>query len=70
VSKDNIKAVVVESVDNPDIGIVTHGSDLSVSVSRVGGLLVVNIDNLSGKRLSVDVTLSGNEPIWEGVMEP
>jgi hypothetical protein len=68
-SKDDVRTNVVHYEDEPDIGIVSYGGAVAVSISMTGpGRYIVNIERTGDNRADVEVTIGGDEPIWEGVL--
>jgi hypothetical protein len=69
ISKDDVRTAVVHYEEEPDIGIVSYGDAVAVSISMTGpGRYIVNIERTGDNRADVEVTIGGDEPIWEGVL--
>lgn len=69
ISKDDVRTSVVYRDDEPDTGIIQYGDAVAVSISRTGpGAFIVDIVRTGDRRADVEVTIDGNEPIWEGVL--
>ena len=66
-SKDNVTAVVVPYETEADIGVVTFGGQVSVSLSKTdSGSYIVNVERVGDDRADVEIVIDGNDTVWEG----